>query len=496
MSIYRSRCGSVLFGVLVSAGCWLSASGQAHAGRRDFDISDFGAVGDTGQLSTVAINRAVEACSGSGGGRVVIPAGRYKSGTITLLDNVELYLERGAVLYGSTQHMDYPRQRQPSYRSQKETGGWYALIYAEGAQHIGISGPGTIDGQGASQLPRVVQKGQGVDDKDGRPRNILFISCKDVSIQDITLQNSGIWNQHYLNCENLSVRNIRVYNHSNRNNDGIDLDGCRHVVLSSSILDSDDDCITLKSTGEAACEDIVITGCIASSFCNAIKCGTESTGGFKNILISDCIVRPSSCLTEPIFKTPRTGQAGIALEIVDGGIMDGVIVSNILIDGTECPIFVRLGNRARKYIPEAPEPAFGKMRNISISGITAHNTGNLSCSITGVPGAAIENITLDHIRLVNKGGLKQGDYTAETAQVPELEKAYPEPAKWGNLPSYGFFIRHVKAISLSDIQLSSMGNEMRKPIVADDVDDLFINNIRTEGDDTIGINNVRKYKKI
>ncbi|HEY4290009.1 MAG TPA: glycosyl hydrolase family 28 protein [Puia sp.] len=466
------------------------------ANARDFDIKDFGAVSDTSELSTIAINHAIEACFHAGGGRVIIPAGHYKSGTITLLDNVELYLQRGAILYGSTQHADYPRQQQPHYRSQKDAGGWYALIYAEGAHNIGISGPGTIDGQGASQMPRVLQKGQGVDDRDGRPRNILLISCRDISIQDITLQNSGIWNQHYLDCEYLSVRNIRVYNHSNRNNDGIDLDGCRHVVMSNSILDSDDDCITLKSTGPASCEDIVITGCIASSFCNAIKCGTESTGGFRNILISNCIVRPSTCPAEPIFKTPRGGQTGIALEIVDGGVMDGVVVSNILIEGTECPIFVRLGNRARKYIPEAPGPGFGAMRNISISGVTAINTGNSSCSITGVPGAAIENISLNNIRLTNKGGLKAGQYTGDIKDVPELEKAYPEPAKWGNLPSYGFFIRHVKEISLTDIRLRSLDKEIRTPIFADDVDDLLIDNLEVEKERKIGINNVRRYKKI
>ncbi|HEY6901541.1 MAG TPA: glycosyl hydrolase family 28 protein [Puia sp.] len=480
----------VFFLVLATAG--------SRADNRDFDISRFGAVSDTTKLSTVPINRAIEACSRAGGGRVVIPAGHYKSGTITLLDNVELYLQRGAVLYGSTQHADYPRQRQPRYRSQKDPGGWYALIYAEGAHNIGISGPGIIDGQGAGQLPRVVQKGQGVDDKDGRPRNILLISCRDITIQEITLQNSGIWNQHYLDCENLFVNNIRVYNHSNRNNDGIDLDGCRHVVLSNSILDSDDDCITLKSTGPAACEDVVITGCIASSFCNAIKCGTESTGGFKNILISNCIVRPSSCPTEPVFKTPRTGQSGISLEIVDGGIMDGVIVSNILIQGTECPIFVRLGNRARKYIPEAPAPSFGKMRNISLSNITADNTGNLSCSITGVPGSAIENISLEHIRLTNKGGLKEGQYTADFLQVPELETEYPEPAKFGNLPSYGFFIRHVKEISLNDIRLSSLEKETRSALLADDVGELFVGRLRADTEEQAGvkINNVRSYKKI
>ncbi len=480
------------------AGCWFPASGQRPARARDFDIRDFGAVADTTRLSTVAINRAIEACSQGGGGKVIIPAGSYKSGTITLLDNVELTFERGAIVYGSTNHDDYPRQRQPRYRSQKDAGGWYALIYAESARNIGISGPGIIDGQGASQLPRTVQTGQGVDDRDGRPRNILLISCSHISIQDITLRNSGIWNQHYLDCEDLWVRNIRVYNHSNRNNDGIDLDGCRHVVLSGSILDSDDDCITLKSTGPAPCEDIVISNCIASSFCNAIKCGTESTGGFRNILISDCIVRPSSCPTEPVFRTPRGGQTGIALEIVDGGVMEGVTVSNILIEGTECPIFVRLGNRARKYLPEAPPPPFGKMRNISLSHITAYNTGNSSCSITGVPGAAIEDISLSDIRLVNKGGLKEGQYTADLTKVAEMEAAYPEPAKWGNLPSYGFFIRHVKEISLSDIRIGSLDKEIRVPILADDVDDLFISHLKVDGPDegAVRLNKVRSYKKI
>lgn len=469
-----------------------------HAKGNDFNILDFGATNDTVKLSTSAINKAVEACFKAGGGRVIIPPGNFKSGSITLKDNVALFLERGAVLYASTDHRDFPRQKQPAYRSQKDPGGWYALIYAEGASNIGICGFGTINGQGAKQVPRPVLPGAVNEDRDGRPRNILFISCRKISVQDITMESSGMWNQHYLNCENVIINNIRVYNHSNRNNDGIDIDGCRHVMLSNSIMDSDDDGITLKSTGAAPSEDVAITNCIISSFCAAIKCGTESTGGFKNILISNCIVRPSVCPTEPVFRTPRIGQVGIALEIVDGGIMDGITVSNIIIEGTACPVYVRLGNRARKHTDEAPAPPRGKMRNIFLSDINVYNAGNYSSSITGIPGSPIENITLNNIRIVNHGNLKPGEYISDVSKVPELEKEYPAPDRWKNLPSSGFFIRHVNDISLHNVTLRSQATDPRVPVIADDVDNLYISNLRSDHPDTtaVQLSGVRVFKRL
>lgn len=166
-------------------------------------------------------------------------------------------------------------------------------------------------------------------DRNGRPRNILFISCKDVHVEGITMRNSALWNQHYLNCEDVTIDHIKVYNHSNGNNDGIDIDGCRRFILSNSIIDSDDDGIVLKSTGTAPCENVIISNCIVSSFANAIKCGTESTGGFKNISISDCIVKPSRHSGERILKSTPSGITAISLEIVDGGIMDGVTINNV-----------------------------------------------------------------------------------------------------------------------------------------------------------------------
>ncbi|RYE26230.1 MAG: polygalacturonase [Sphingobacteriaceae bacterium] len=460
---------------------------------QDYNILNFGAVNDTSKLSTISINKAVDACNKHGGGRVIIPAGSYKSGTITLKNNVELYLSRGAILYASTQQVDFPRQRQPDYRSQKDPGGWYALIYAENAFNIGICGNGTIDGQGALQKIRPELPG---GDLDGRPRNILLISCKKVNIENITMLNAGIWNQHYLNCEDVKVTGITVFNHCNRNNDGIDIDGCRRFVLSNSIIDSDDDGVVLKSTGLAGCEDVIINNCVVSSFTNALKCGTESTGGFKNIVFSNCTVKPSISKVASVFKAPPHGITGISLEIVDGGIMDGVVVNNIVIDGTECPIYVRLANRARKHQVEAPMPLYGQMKNIQLSNITAYHTGNYSSSITGISGSRIENMVLHNIRLVNKGGLKPGEYLSDNSKVKEDEKGYPEPTTWKNLPSYGLFIRHVDQISITSTSLGSEQPDPRIPLMAFDVGKLYINNFTVDNATApikIGIKQVAKF---
>jgi len=440
---------------------------------KDFLITDFGAKPGLTELNTISINSAIRACYENGGGRVIIPAGIFRSGTLLMKDHVELFLEIGSTLFASTDLKDFPVQPQPVYRSQKDPGGWRALIYANEVSNIAITGFGTIDGNGANQKPDPNSLFKG--DLDGRPRNILFISCKNIHVEGIHMLNSGIWNQHYLNCEDVLVDRINVYNHSNRNNDGIDIDGCRRLTLSNSIFDTDDDAIVLKSTGIAACEDIVITNCVVSSFCNAIKAGTESTGGFKNISISNCVVTPSR--NDHLISGTKNGIAGLSLEIVDGGIMDGVSINNITIEGTDCPLFVRLGNRARKHTKEAPEPSVGIMRNIVISNVVAYHTGNFSSSITAIPGHYIENVSLSNVQFYNKGGLKRGGYIEDVQKVKEDEKGYPQPTVWKELPSSGLFIRHTKNIQVRGLMLNSEEPDPRIPVIAMDVDGLQIQSI-------------------
>lgn len=481
----------------------------------DYNIFQFGASHDTTVVQTSAINTAIETCYRQGGGRVVVPAGKYKSGTLFLKDNVELHLASGAYLYASNNYEDFPVQPQAAYRSQKDVDGWVSLVYAVDAVNVAITGKGTIDGRGRGRKGMAGALG---GNHNRRPRNLLFISCKGVHIEGITIRNSAMWNQHYLDCEDVTINNIHVYNHCNGNNDGIDIDGCRRFILSNSIIDSDDDSIVLKSTGPASCEDVIISNCIVSSFANAIKCGTESTGGFKNISISDCVVKPSRHTGPRILKSTPSGITALSLEIVDGGVMEGVTIDNVLIEGTECPLYIRLANRARKYLEEAPQPSVGSMRHIRISNIIAYGTGNFCSSITGIPDAKIEDVSLHNIHFINRGGLEEGHFLPDPAlegkrhdianrmkwdrywssysEVKEDEKGYPQPTVWGNLPSYGLFIRNVKDITVDNAIFKSDRQEPRIPVIAVNVESLTLGGLQVNDISRIAVllNDVQNQK--
>ena len=288
-----------------------------------------------------------------------------------------------------------------------------------------------------------------------------------------------MWNFHLLDCEDVLVNNIKVYNHSNRNNDGIDIDGSRRVLLTNSIFDSGDDAICLKSTGPAPCEDVVISNCVASSFCNGIKMGTESTGGFRNINISNCIIKPSIHpeKPDPSRNPSAIGITGLSLEIVDGGIMEGISVNNLTIEGTKCPIYVRLGGRNRKHNLDAAEPTVGRMSNITISNVTAYNSGNFACSVTGIPGHKIENVRLNNINIIQQGGLEAGDYLKSLAYVSESVKGYPQPTVWRNLPVCGLFMRHVDGISVNNFSINTLKPDPRPLFMAHDVNNLVIKGV-------------------
>lgn len=428
-----------------------------------YSIKNFGAVGDGETLNTIAIQNAVDECAENGGGIVYFPPGRYLSGTIILRDKVVLNIGKEATLLGSTNLEDYPKIN-TAYRHYGEVFETQSLIFAENIHETGISGRGTIDGQGGAFKVTTKQK---PDRYFNRPFVIRMIGCRDILIKDIKLQNSAMWMQHYLACEDLRITGINVYNHCNQNNDMIDIDGCKNVIISDCRGDTDDDGMTFKSTSPRPCENITVTNCILSSHCNAIKCGTESTGGFKNISISNCVIKPSRD-TVPIFGYPG-GSSGISLEIVDGGTMDGIAISNITMNGPEVPLFIRLGNRARKHIDEAPQPEVGKVQNITISNIIARNIGSTGGSIMGIPGYPVRNVQLSNLVFEFPGGI---DEQISPSDIPELEDKYPEGTMFGKLPGYAFFIRHAENISISDTYFGLLGKDARKPVVWEDVNGL------------------------
>lgn len=425
----------------------------------DYNIVNYGAVNDTTKLSTAAVQKAIDACSAAGGGRVVVPTGNYKIGTIILKSNVHMHLEQGATLYGSTDLKDYLPMKTDyvSLRTQTET---IQLIFADKATNVVIDGFGTIDGRGRS-FKKLSWNDEGIT----RPHLLRFIQSSDITLRDITLKNSGCWMQHYLACDRVKIDGIKVFNRNNYNNDALDLDGCHEVVVSNMFADSDDDAITLKSTSPRLCENIRIADCVVSSHCNAIKLGTETNGGFRNINISGIVVKPSYDQKEKFFGQ-WIGSSAISLEIVDGGVLENVNVSDITIEGTESPIFVRLGNRARGYKEGVPVTKVGKINGIHLSNIQIRNAGSMGCSITGIPGHEVENVWLDNITIHHKGGVTAADMAKINESIKdEKEKEYPESTMWGNLPAKGFFVRHARNIKFNNIEVITEQPDVREVIV-------------------------------
>lgn len=461
-----------LFLILMLSGL-LSVSLSA----KDYNVLDFGAKSDTTVLSTSAIQHAIDLCSQAGGGRVVIPAGQYKMGSIVLKSHVHLYLELGATLYGSTKLEDY-RPMKSDYVSLRTQTTTVQLLYADGVEDVVIDGYGTIDGQG-----RAFKKLTWNDEGITRPHLIRFIRSRDITLRGITLRNSGCWMQHYLACDRICLEGIKVVNRNNYNNDALDLDGCHDVVVHGLIADSDDDGITLKSTSARLCENIRISDCVVSSHCNAVKLGTETNGGYRNINISGIVVKPSTDQREKFFGQ-WIGSSALSLEIVDGGVLENVNVCDMTVEGTEAPIFIRLGNRGRGYIMKdgdsmlsgsnnddpiaglVPIENVGSIRGVRLSNIHIRNAGPTGCSITGLEGHPVEDVTLTHITIHHRGGVTKEELPLiNEALNDEKEKDYPESTMWGKLPARGFYVRHTRNVSFSDIRITTTLPDVRPDFV-------------------------------
>jgi polygalacturonase len=408
-----------------------------------FDVRRTGAKGNGRDYDTQAIQRSIDRCSQAGGGVVLLPAGTYLSGTLELKSGVTLHLAAGSRLVGSTSLDDFP-ERVPALRSYTDNYTRRSLIYAEKQERIAIEGAGVIDGRGAAF------KGPYL----ARPYMLRFIECRDVAMRGVTLRDSPMWVQHFLACDGVHIHGITVHSHVNSNNDGIDIDACHRVRISDCDIDSGDDAIVLKSTTDRACEDVVISNCVLRSACNALKLGTESNGGFRNIAISNCSIRD-------------TRLSGLAVECVDGGALERVVVSGLVMNKVGCPIFVRLGDRARPFKEGMARPPAGVLRDVSISGVYASGAGTTGCSITGLPDRAVEGVTLRDVRLSFVGGGTSAD---AARQVPEERAKYPEHSMFGTLPAHGFFCRHVRDLRMDDVRVSTEAPDGRPAFVTDDVE--------------------------
>ena len=443
-----------------------------------FNILDFGAVSDINVNSTSAVQKAIDACRANGGGTVYVPTGKYKIASLILCSNLHFVFESGAYFLGSDDIDDFnPREKidYPLYQDPTHSYFHHSMFFAEECCNITFSGFGTIDMQGVWE--KVPTPGA-TSWSDMRGAKIFaFKKCKDVVVSDLTLLHCTDVAVYFAGCERVKAMRLTI----DTNIDAISPDCCRNVTVSDCFIRSGDDAIVIKSSyvlnEKRTCENVTVTNCTVTSRCNGIKLGTESNGGYKNITISNCCVY-------------NTYMAGVALEITDGGDLEGVVVNNIAMKNVGTPIFVILSDRRRG--PEGTQ--LGTLKNVVISNITAvgpydkpwlapHLTtlweGEQMCvtevitsTVTGHIERPIENITLSNITLSVPGGGTEEDRNIE---VPEKEKNYPENNCYGTvLPASGIYFRHVKNLKVSNVTVTTETEDKRDALVFEDVENINV----------------------
>ena len=505
----------------------------AAAGGGEFDVRAYGAVGDGRTPDTAAINRAIDAAAAAGGGTVVFPAGTYASYSVHLRSNLTLRLDAGATLLaappppaGAPGGYDAPEPNPWDKYQDFGHSHWHnSLIWGENLENVAIVGPGRIFGRGlsrgqgrqdplpgepppprptgaaaqpspdAARAPGAGASGAAADPErpfgypspaDTLPagvgnKSIALKNCRNVTLRDFTIYHGGHFGILALATDNLTIDNLRI----DTNRDGMDLDCCQDVRVANCTVNSPtDDGICLKSCFGLGyvrgCENVTITNCQVSGYeegslldgtrkrtprdrggpTGRIKLGTEANGGFKNIAISNCV-----------FDFCR----GLALEEVDGGAMENISISNLTMrDIVNAPIFVRLGARGRG--PD--QPPIGAARRISIANVVAENVSpDHGILILGLPGHPIEDLRLSNILIEYQGG---GTAAQAAREVPEGELEYPEPSRFGIIPAYGLFARHVRGLILDHVELRHVRDDARPALLLTDVADAEFTHLKVQ----------------
>ncbi len=457
---------------------------------KEYPASLFGIKSDGTTLNTSSIQKGIDYIHEQGGGVLVFHVGRYMTGTVYLKSNVTLHLKEGAVLVGSTNPFDYTKD---SYI------GRTSLIFAVKQTNVGVTGKGTINGQGfitANNLITLIQKGVVADplhhdrpDEVNRPHLIYFRECSQVKIKGIFLKDPASWTQAYDQCTDVLIDGISVDSKSYWNNDGLDIIDSEKVVIRNSFFDAADDAICFKSHEvNKINQQVLVENCVARSSASAIKFGTASKGGFRDFTIRNIT----------IYDTYRSA---VTFAAVDGGVVENISVDSIRAIHVGNVFYLRIGDRwssGRKPL----------MRNITVSNVYAevspskadagynyegpieHLPRNVSpATIIGLPEYRIEDVTLRNITMAYPGGgdslyAKRGLTPEELDGIPEMRKSYPEYSQFKELPAWGVYVRHADRITLDRVTFRAKDTDYRPALVTDDVHGITIKGCMIEEPDS------------
>jgi polygalacturonase len=482
--------------VLLAAG--LSDQAQAVAADVFEDVRRHGARGDGVAIDSPAINRAIDAAAKRGGGTVVVPAGRYLCFTLRLRDNIALVLSAGATIVAADPdthgaHYDPPENyMEEQFQDFGITHVHNSLIRGDGVSNVAILGPGMLLGlgldregpgdrwharpgwQSAAALGISPRELALRDEKERAPvgranKTVGLMNCRNVRLHGFTILQAGHFGVIAHGCTSMQIESLVI----DTDRDGIDIDACRDVrVVNCTVNAPKDDAIVLKSSyalGRAVmCEDILISGCKTSGYAmgslldgtyrpsdyaapdklgplGRIKLGTETNGGFRNVRISNCIC---------------TASRGILMGIVDGGTLEDVSVSGILLrNPVNHPLFVHHGARMR-----APRGTpVGRIRRVRFEDIAISGAHpRFPCGVEGIADAPVEDLTFRNIDIAAAGGGTRED----AARVPEYRRETSlEVSYLGTLPAAGVYARHARRLTIRDVSLRTAAADAR-PVVA------------------------------
>jgi polygalacturonase len=461
-----------------------------------FNVRTYGATGDGKTVDSPAINKAIEAVAAAGGGMLVFPAGRYMCFTIHLKSSVDLYLSNGCVIEaaasplpgettgyrGGTYDPAGPAQPWEAYQDFGHNHWPNSLFYAEDQHDFSIQGYGLIFGKGLSHgsthpgdvrgaYPQYTAEQAGVGNKA-----IALKNCHNVLLRDFAVLKGGHFALLATAVDNLTLDNLLV----DTDRDGFDIDCCRNVRVSNCTVNSPwDDAICPKSSFALGytrpTDNVTIANCFVSGYYELgsvlagtwkkfpedakvsrqgrIKCGTESNGGFRNITITGCVCE---------------GSKGISLETSDGAWLEDIAISNITLrDTVDAPLFLRL-NRRNRGPKQGMRP--GTLRRVLISNLVSYNSASSTSSIfAGISENPIEDVKLSNCFFGHKGLPTKPMPDWNTLQVPELEEGYPELLNFGPTPSNAFFIRHLKNLEMSHVEVAPATPDPRPAFWLEDV---------------------------
>jgi polygalacturonase len=466
------------------------AQDSAAASQGIFDVRKYGATGDGKTLDTEAVNHATEAASAAGGGVVVFPPGTYLCFSIHLKSLVHLHLLQGSTLLaadsplvgeqtgyrGGTYDAAEPKTTWDAYQDYGHNHWHNSLLWGEDIHDFSITGTGLIWGKGLSNGRG--RRGDGAPFLAEQPgvgnKAIALKNCRNVLFRDFSILKGGHFGLLLTGVDNVTIDNLKI----DTDRDGIDIDCCQNVRVSNCTVNSPwDDGICPKSSfalGYARpTRNVTITNCWVTGYyelgtvldgtfkkfapdfrvprTGRIKCGTESNGGFINITISNCVFE---------------GCQGYALETVDGALLEDFTITNTTMrDLVSGPIFMRLGSRLR-----GPQEStkVGELKRILISNLECYNAPmKVSSILSGIPGHSIEDVKLSNIYIEATGGAPAD---AANIQAPEFENKYPEPGMFGTTPAFGFFLRHVRNLEMSHVEVATTVPDVRPALYLTDVE--------------------------